>query len=93
MNSNGGYNGQTNGLGNGAPRTSVKNNFDFNLTQPIQLTNSIPQPNKANFGVTQPGLQKIIRSLNKPNGAAASNSNAEGTAAASGEGTQSGKSL
>lgn len=41
MNNNGGYNSQNNGLGNGAPRTIVKNNLDFNLTQPIQLSNSI----------------------------------------------------
>ena len=86
MNNNGGYNSQNNGLGNGAPRTIVKNNLDFNLTQPIQLSNSIAQGNKATFGVMQTGIQKILRSLNKQNGAPTSNSNAEG-AAANGEGT------
>lgn len=36
--------------------------------------------------MTQTGIQKILRSLNKQNGAPTSNSNAEG-AAANGEGT------
>ena len=55
-----------------------KTGLDFNLTQPIQLSGSIqgghgPSSGKPNGGFvsTQPGLQKILRSLNKQSSGAA----------------------
>jgi len=64
-----------------------RSGIDFNLTQPIQLpnggnSNHASSSRPGNFVQTQPGLQKILRQLNKQSAAAAAvvllqNSNTE----------------
>ena len=64
------------GLNSNNSKQIGKSGLDFNFTQPIQLSTSMPHHNTGNnksvggFGVTQPGLQKILRSLGPKNQAA-----------------------